>query len=298
MHDARDYRLGFWLAVGAAFGFSAKAIFVKLSYATPGGIDAVTLLALRMLIAAPAFGIAAIHARAGTPLTPRQWCALVVVGLAGYYGASILDFWGLQYISAALERLILFTYPSLTLLLGIVFFGERISRRDVVALVLTYVGVAAAFAHDLNVASDAGEVWLGAGLVLASSLSYAIYLLGGSKLIAKLGSGRFTALAMAVATLATLLHYVITRPIDDVLTQTWEIYALAAGMALFSTIIPVFMQSAAIKRIGAGRASMIGMLGPVATLGLGWLILQEPISSWQLLGVALVLAGVASIGKK
>lgn len=298
MHDRTNYRVGFWLAVGAAFGFSAKAVFVKLSYQTPGGVDAVTLLALRMLIAAPAFGIAAMQTRSAGELTAKQWGTLVVVGLAGYYGASILDFWGLQFISAGLERLILFTYPSLTLVIGVIFLRERIGRRDIIALSLTYLGIAAAFAHDLEISTDAKTVWLGGGLVFASSLSYAIYLVGGGKLIGILGSGRFTALAMAVATIATLLHYLLSRPVDDVLSQSWEIYGLAAGMALFSTVIPVFMQSAAIKHIGAARASMIGMLGPVATLAMSWVILKEAISSWQITGVALVLIGVAVLGKK
>lgn len=257
-----------------------------------------TLLALRMLIAAPAFGIAAMQTRSAGELTAKQWGTLVIVGLAGYYGASILDFWGLQFISAGLERLILFTYPSLTLIIGVIFLRERISRRDIISLSLTYLGIAAAFAHDLEISTDAKTVWLGGGLVFASSLSYAIYLVGGGKLIGILGSGRFTALAMAVATLATLLHYLFSRPVDDVLSQSWEIYGLAAGMALFSTVIPVFMQSAAIKHIGAARASMIGMLGPVATLAMSWLILREAVSSWQIAGVALVLIGVAVLGKK
>jgi len=304
LSETQSYRLGFWLAVGAAVGFSAKAIFVKLAYLVPTGVpglthvDAVTLLALRMLFAAPAFGIAALRTRSAATLTTRQWLALLGVGLAGYYGASILDFWGLMYISAGLERLILFTYPSLTLLLGICFFGKRLGWRELAALLVTYTGIAAAFAHDLQLADDTSSIWLGAGLVFASSLSYAIYLVGGGELITRLGSGRFTALAMAVATGATLLHYLIARPWGEVLGQPWQIYALAAGMALFSTVIPVFMQSAAIKQIGAARASMVGMLGPIATLSMGWMLLDEPLSTWQLGGALLVIAGVVMIGKK
>ena len=203
-----------------------------------------------------------------------------------------------MYISAGLERLILYTYPSLTLLLGICFFGKRLGRRELAALLLTYIGIAAAFAHDLNLAEDSQAIWIGAGLVFASSLSYAIYLVGGGELIARLGSGRFTALAMAVATGATLLHYLLARPWGEVFGQPWQIYALAAGMALFSTVLPVFMQSAAIKQIGAARASMVGMLGPIATLAMGWMLLDEPLSVWQLGGALLVIAGVVMIGKK
>lgn len=304
MTEKHNYRLGFWLAIGAAFGFSAKAIFVKLAYLVPaagGGlapVDAVTLLALRMAFAAPAFGIAALRTRSAASLSGRQWAALVVVGLAGYYGASILDFWGLMFISAGLERLILYTYPTLTVLLGVVFFAKQLTRREILALVLTYAGIAAAFAHDLNLASDSAAVWTGAALVFASSLSYAVYLAGGGQLIARLGSGRFTALAMAVATGATVLHYLVARPWDEVLRQPWPIYALAAGMALVSTVIPVFMQSAAIKAIGAGRASMVGMIGPLLTILLGWLVLDEGLSLWQLAGSGFVVLGVVLIGRR
>lgn len=302
--ENRNYRLGFWLAIGAAFGFSAKAIFVKLAYLVPPAVDglthvdAITLLALRMAFAAPAFGIAALKTKSAGALSGRQWAALVVVGLAGYYGASIFDFWGLMFISAGLERLILFTYPTLTVLLGVVFFAKRLTGREIFALVLTYAGIAAAFAHDLNLAADTRTVWTGAALVFASSLSYAVYLSGGGQLIARLGSGRFTALAMAVATAATFLHYLVARPWDEVFRQPWPIYALAAGMALISTVIPVFMQSAAIKAIGAGRASMVGMIGPLATILLGWLLLDETVSAWQLGGSAFVILGVLLIVRR
>jgi drug/metabolite transporter (DMT)-like permease len=279
--DARSrYRAGFWLAIGAAFGFSFKAIFVKLAYLVPGPapVDAVTLLALRMAFAAPVFGIAALRTRSGVSLSPRQWAALVGVGLAGYYGASILDFWGLQYITAGLERLILFTYPTLTVLMGVLFFGKRLQRMELAAILLTYAGVAAAFAHDLNLAAEAKVVWLGAGLVFGSSLSYAVYLSAGGQFILRLGSVRFTALSMAVATAGTLVHYLLARPWGDVLHQTWPIYALAFGMALVSTVLPVFMQSAAIRAMGAGPASIVGMAGPLATLFFGWLLLGETLS--------------------
>lgn len=304
MPDHKNYRLGFWLAIGAAAGFSAKAIFVKLSYLVPAvdsgasHIDPITLLTLRMLFAAPAFVIAAIRSRHSEPLTTADWLALAGIGLAGYYGASILDFWGLQFISAGLERLILFTYPSLTLLLGVAFLGKRFGSQEIGALLLTYAGVAVAFAHDMNLAGDLGTVWVGAGLVFASSLSYAIYLVGGGQLIVRLGSARFAALAMAISTAATLIHYALARPLPEILGQPWQIYALAGGMAIFSTVIPVFMQSAAIKHIGAARASMVGMLGPVATIIMGWSILDEGLSVWQLSGAALVILGVSLLGRK
>lgn len=300
LNQQKNYRLGFWLAAGAAFGFSFKAVFVKLAYLVPAiePVDAVTLLMLRMLFAAPAFGIAAYRGRSAASLSARQWGLLVVVGLSGYYGASILDFWGLQYISAGLERLILFTYPTLTLLIGLVVFGKSMHKREWGAILLTYAGIAVAFAHDLNHALDASAIWIGSLLVLASSVSYAVYLSVGGELIGKLGSSRFAALAMGVATAATLVHYALARPWGDIFHQPLEIYGLACGMAMLSTVLPVFMQSAAIRHLGAGRAALVGMIGPLLTIAFGWLLLNEPVSGWQLAGAALVVMGVAIISRK
>lgn len=296
-----SHRAGFWLAIGAAFGFSFKAVLVKLAYTWPGirPVDAVTLLALRMAFAAPAFAFAALKTQgAATPLSLKQWLALVLVGLAGYYGASILDFWGLQYVTAGLERLILYTYPTLTILFGVLFFGRRFTRRELLAIVLTYIGIGAAFAHDLHLADDPAIVWLGAGLVFASSLSYSVYLALGGQLIARLGSGRFTALAMGVATAAVFLHYLLARPWLEMAQQPWPIYALAATMALVCTVLPVFMQSAAIKTMDAGRVALIGMIGPLLTIFFGWLMLGEALSWMQFFGAALVIAGVVLVGRK
>lgn len=296
-----SHRAGLWLAIGAAFGFSFKAVLVKLAYAWPGvtPVDAVTLLALRMAFAAPAFLFAGLKTQGNAArLSRRQWLALVLVGLAGYYGASILDFWGLQYISAGLERLILYTYPTLTILFGVFLFGRKLKGREIAAIGLTYLGIGAAFAHDLHLAQEPKAIWIGAGLVFASSLSYSVYLSVGGQLIGRLGSARFTALAMGVATGATALHYLLTRPAAEVLHQPWQIYGLAATMALVSTVLPVFMQSAAIKVMDAGRVALIGMVGPLLTIFFGWLLLNEPLSLIQLFGAALVIAGVVLVGRK
>ena len=287
---------GVLLAVVAALGFSLKAIFVKLGLAE--GAGPVTLLALRMAFSLPAFLWIGLRESRGAPaLAPRDWVVLSLLGLLGYYGASILDFLGLQYISAGLERLVLFTYPTFTLLLGALFYGQRIGRREVAAVALCYVGIAAAFAHDLDVGAETGAVWLGGGLVLASSLSYALYLSGSARVIHRLGAARFTALAMLVSTSTTLLHFAATEPMAA-LVQPWTVYALGLAMALLCTVIPVFAQSAAIRRIGAGRAVLIGTVGPLVTIALGWWILGEAMSVWQLLGAALVVAGVLLVGRR
>lgn len=284
-------RLGIGFAILAAFGFSFKAIFVKLAYAA-APVDAVTLLTLRMTFALPiVVGVSIVVGRSAPSLTRKDWGLLVVLGLLGYYGASILDFVGLQYISAALERLILFTYPTMTVLIGVLFMGKHLERRQVGALLLSYAGIGLAFAHDLVVAGDANTVLLGAAFVFGSALSYALYSAGIEVAIHRLGAIRFAALAIIVSTVATQLHFVATQPFSA-LAVPLPVYVHGAAMAIFSTVLPVFWQSAAVRRIGAARAVLIGTLGPILTIFFGWLLLSEPVSLPQLLGAGLVLAGV------
>lgn len=290
------HRVGVALAVVAAFGFSFKAILVKLAY--PYGVDAVTLLALRMAFALPVFlwvGFSA--SRNAPPLSVRDWLAVAVLGALGYYGASILDFLGLKYISAGLERLILFTYPTLTLLFGVVLHGRAITRREGIALALCYAGIAAAFAHDLKFSADTVAVWIGGGFVFASSVSYALYLSSSAGMITKLGAARFTALAMLVSTAAIGGHFLATQPLTT-LVQPWPVYALGAGMGLFCTVIPVFAQSAAIRHLGSGQAALVGMVGPLLTIVFAWLLLDEGFSTAQMAGVALVIAGVTIVSRR
>lgn len=282
---------GVALATLAALGFSFKAIFVKLAYAV-GSVDAVTLLALRMVFALPVFVWVGLRAgQGGAALTRGDWAKIVALGLLGYYGASILDFVGLRYISAGLERLILFTYPTLTVLIAVLFAGKRIERRELGALALSYAGIGLAFAHDLRLAADGAAVLVGAAFVFASSLCYAFYLTGSAPMIGRLGASRFSALALLVSTAATLLHFVVTQPFSA-LVQPLPVYGYGAAMAVFSTILPVFMLSAAIRRIGPSKSALIGTLGPVLTLFLGWWLLGEPLSLPQIGGAALVLCGV------
>ncbi len=287
---------GIALAILAAFGFSFKAILVKLAY--PYGIDAVTLLALRMIFALPFFlWVGFTASRRAPALSWRDWAMVSALGVLGYYGASILDFLGLKYISAGLERLILFTYPTITLLFGVMLHGHKVTRREAAALALCYAGIAAAFAHDLGVAGDVSVVWIGGGFVFASSLSYAMYLSGSAGMIAKLGAGRFTALAMLVSTAVTFGHFLGTHPVAA-LRQPWPVYALGAAMGLFSTVVPVFAQSAAIRRVGSSKAALVGMVGPLLTIVFAWALLDEGFSPAQMLGVALVVAGVAIVSRR
>ncbi len=286
---------GAGLALIAALGFSLKAIFVKLAY--PYGVDAITLLALRMGFALPVFlwvGLAG--QRAGASLTRNDWRKLIALGCLGYYGASILDFWGLEFISAGLERLILFTYPTLTILIGVLFQGKPFTRREVIAVALCYLGIGFAFMHDLGL-GDARNVWIGGALVFGSSVSYALYLSGSGPMIARLGAMRFSALAMLVSSAVTLTHFSASHPLTAFI-QPLPVYGWGLAMALFATIVPVFAQSAAIRRIGAGRAALFGMVGPMLTIGFGWWLLGEAISLAQLAGAALVVIGILIVSRR
>ena len=293
LEKSKAYGAG--LALIAALGFSLKAIFVKLAY--PYGVDAITLLALRMGFALPVFlwvGLAG--QRAGASLTRDDWLKLLALGCLGYYGASILDFWGLEYISAGLERLILFTYPTLTILIGVLFQGKPFTRRELAAIVLCYLGIGFAFVHDLGL-GDARNVWIGGALVFASSVSYALYLSGSGTMIARLGAMRFSALAMLISSAVTLIHFAASHPITAFI-QPLQVYGWGLAMAVFATIVPVFAQSAAIRRIGAGQASLFGMVGPILTIGFGWWLLGESISLAQMAGAALVVIGILIVSRR
>ncbi len=291
----RSNAYGAGLALMAALGFSLKAIFVKLAY--PYGVDAITLLALRMGFSLPVFlwvGLA--QQRAGAGISGGDWGRLFVLGCLGYYGASILDFWGLQFISAGLERLILFTYPTLTILIGVLFQGKPFSKREGLAVVLCYIGIGFAFMHDLG-QGDSRSVWIGGALVFASSVSYALYLSGSGPMIARLGAMRFSALAMLMSSGVTLLHFSLVQPLTAFI-QPLPVYGWGLAMALFATVVPVFAQSAAIRSLGAGRTSLFGMVGPLLTIGFGWWLLDESISLAQMAGAALVLLGILMVSRR
>lgn len=283
--------MGLALGVLAAVGFSFKAILVKLAYRH--GVDAETLLALRMLFSLPFFLFMGWQGsrRAMAPLGWRDWRALFLLGLSGYYLASYLDFLGLGYITAALERLILFAYPSIVVILSALFLGKPLTQRTVVALVMCYVGVAFAVAHDLTLSDDTTDVMIGSALVFGSAVAYALYLMGNGQVVGRLGAARVTAWASTVACTLSIGQFLILRPIAA-LDQPWQVYGLAIAMALFSTVLPIWCVSEAIRRIGAGPVALTGSLGPIVTLGLGAVMLDEAIGVAQLAGGAMVVGGV------
>jgi drug/metabolite transporter (DMT)-like permease len=286
------------IAVVGVLGFSFKAILIKLAYAW-APVDAVTLLALRMIYSAPIFLAMAIFARRrrAEPLTRRDWLAILWLGFIGYYLASLFDFIGLQYVTASLERLMLYLYPTIVVVLSAIFLRQPISGRIVVALALSYAGIVLVFGRDLQLAGDPHAIWLGGALVFAGAVLYAVYLVGAVPVIARLGSLRFIALAMLASTVFVLVQFVATRPISE-LEAPLRIQFLSLAMAVFSTVLPTYLIAEAIKRIGANRTSLLGSLGPLFTIAFGFWILDEPVHAIQLAGAALVLAGVTLVTLK
>ncbi|MBI5636528.1 MAG: DMT family transporter [Nitrospinae bacterium] len=281
--------LGALAVLIAAVSFSGKAVLVKLAYRH--GVDATTLLALRMLMALPFFAALAVWGewKSERKTTPRELGMIAGIGLLGFYLAALTDFVGLQYISAGLERLILFLYPTMVVLISASFLKRPITGTDVISLLLSSAGVGLAVFHDISFVG--GQVWLGVALILTSALAYAFYLVVGGELIKKAGSARFTAYAMLSSAAAITAHFLLMRPLSA-FVQPPPVYQLTAVMAFFSTVIPAFLMSEGMKRIGASRSSIINSIGPVSTIALAWYFLGEQVSMAQAGGTVLVIAGV------
>lgn len=290
----RAFLVGLALAIGGSVLFSAKAVVVKLAYRH--GVDAATLLALRMLIACPFFAVVYAYVARGAPRLGRaDHARLIGLGLIGYYIASYLDFLGLQYVTAGLERLILYLNPTLVLLLSAVVLGKRLTRGDLAALALAYAGILLAFWHD--VALTGSDVPLGAALVFGSAACYAVYLVVSGEMVKRLGAIRLTSYAMLVSTAGVLAQFVVLNPVSS-LQQPAAVYGLSLVNAMLCTVLPVFATMMAVERIGAGNTSLASMVGPVSTIALAWVFLGETVSSWQLAGTVLVLGGVYVLSRK
>ena len=284
---------GLALATAGSIAFSGKAIIVKLAYRH--GVDAVTLIMYRMLFALPLFLALAWWAGRGRPrLTGRDWRIVAGLGFSGYYLASFLDFAGLAYVSAGLERLVLYLNPTLVLLIGRVLFKRRVARAQLVALGVGYAGVLLVFGHEVRLAGS--HVALGAALVFASAVSYAVYLVFSGEEVRRLGSLRLTGLASTVACLLCLLQFALVRPLAAAAVAP-EVLWLSVLNATACTVAPVLMVMMAIERVGATVAAQTGMVGPVSTILMGIVILGEPFTIWIALGTVFVLSGIWMLAK-
>ena len=275
-----------------SIAFSGKAIIVKLAYRY--GVDAVTLIMLRMLFALPFFAIMAWWASRGKPpLTRKDWLGVLGLGFTGYYLASFLDFAGLAYISASLERLILYLNPTLVMLLGLVIYKRRISGQQLLGMGISYCGVVLVFGHEIavqGVGERSASAW-GALLVFLSAISYAIYLVYSGELVKRLGALRLVGLATTVACLLCIAQFVLLRPLSAALVAP-EVVWLSLLNATACTAAPVLMVMMAIERIGSGATAQTGMIGPMSTILMGVLILGEPFTAWVAAGTVLVIAGI------
>ncbi|MGE0348126.1 DMT family transporter [Hydrogenophaga sp.] len=292
-HPTSHLASGLLLASAGSIAFSGKAIIVKLAYRY--GVDAVTLIMYRMLFALPLFlALAwwASHRPGGekpAPLTQRDWLGVLGLGFTGYYLASFLDFWGLQFVSASLERLVLYLNPTLVLVLGWVIYRRRITVLQALAMAVSYAGVLLVFGHEVG--QQGPDAALGTALVFGSAVSYAVYLVYSGELVKRLGSMRLVGLATSVACLLCLLQFVLLRPMSAAVVAP-EVIWLSLLNATLCTFAPVVMVMMAIERIGAGLAAQTGMIGPMSTILMGVLILDEPFNRWIVAGTVLVLGGV------
>lgn len=292
-----SFRWGLLLALLGALGFSAKAILVKLAYIANPGLQPITLMALRMAIAVPLFLLIAwVLTRGRAPretLSRHDLLMLIVLGLFGYYLASLFDFWGLQYISAGLERLVLYLYPSLVVLMLAGLEHRPVPRSSVQAMLLGYAGIALLMFNDVQLVGEG--VFVGSLLVFVSALCFAVFLVGNGVLIQRLGNLRFTTWTMSFAGLFVGLHFATLHDVGELLAQPARVWQLALVMAIFSTVVPAFLLNAGIRRVGAGAASLVSTIGPVSTLFLAAIFLDEPITALQLAGTGLVLLGVSRL---
>ncbi len=290
---------GFVLAGLGAVLFSAKAIVAKLLYLH--GVDALDVIGFRMLLALPFFAAIALvqmrRVRRGllTPLSRRDSLRIAVLGFIGYYLSSFLDFLGLQYISAGLERLILFLAPTFVLLFSAWFLRKPMAARQWLAMALAYGGVALVFWADLSITGE--DVVLGSACVLGSAFSYAMYLIGSGELVERVTATRLTAYAMTVSAGVTMVHFFVVKGLTG-LDQGAPVYGLSLIHATLNTVLPTFMIMWSVARIGAPLTAQLGLLGPVSILFLAWLFLGEPITTLQVAGTVLVAISALVLGHR
>lgn len=290
---------GFLITFVGSVLFSTKAIIVKKAFANTH-IDALTLLTLRMVFSLPFFLVAAylISNKAGNiRMTRKQWIYLIVLGIAGYYLSSYFDFVGLQYISAGLERLLLFLYPTFVLLINRVFFKQAITKTQMIALFLTYTGIVIAYFNEMQLDVQNPYFFWGSFLIFACSITYAIYISGSGKIIPYIGAVKFSAYSMLVATAVLFLHFILRGDYSAV-RQATDMWTYGLLLGIIATVIPTFMLSAGLSKIGSNNVAIISGIGPVSTILQAHWVLGEEIHTGQIIGTVMVIAGVLLTGWK
>lgn len=270
--------------------FCSKGVFIKSAYAL--GADPVSLLTLRMLYALPFFALAGwISSRRKPRLTGRQWVAVLWLGFVGYYVSAMVNFAGLQFISVGLERMVLYTYPSLVLLGSVIFLRKRVSRRMIGAMLIAYLGIVIAFQGEATGGSGLKDTLLGVGLVFTSAVTYAIFVMSSGKVIEQLGPIRFTSLVVGASCLFVIIHFGINNALVKAETIPVGVHRWAVVLAIFGTVIPSFLLGIGLRRAGAQRFAIIGTVGPIATILLAWLLLGEALNQLQICGFILTMVG-------
>lgn len=290
---------GFIIAFAGSILFSTKAIIVKLAF-TNTQTDALTLLMLRMLFSLPFFiggAILANNKKNNVTLTAKHWSGIITIGLFGYYLSSLLDFIGLQYISAGLERLILFLYPSFVVLINAFLFKQKITTVQKIALALTYCGIGIAYFGELNVDVNKPDFMLGSVLIFCCAITFAIYLVGSGKLIPLVGATKFTAYAMLASTAGVFIHFMLAGNYKNMPAGN-NFWGYGFLLAIVATVIPGFLISNAMKKIGSNNVAILSSIGPVSTLIQAHLFLGEQIFFEQIIGTILVVLGVILTGWK
>ena len=293
-----DTQLGSIFALGAAFLFSTKAIFIKQAYALSPLVDGTVLLALRMCSALPFFLLLCwMNRHHNRNITGKDWGWLVIAGLIGYYFSSWLDFAGLMYISASLERIILFLYPTLTVIATSFIYKQKLNVKTIIAIGLSYGGTVIVMLQEQSTVPHEGNFWLGASLVFASAVCFALYLLMTPRLIEKFGSWNYTGLALSIACIGTLTHFMIAtpQPIQLISQLPSQVIWYGVALGLFVTVLPTILIAQSISRLGAAQSAMIGSIGPILTIILAVALLGEHMNAIQWLGCLLNIIGVMMI---
>jgi len=295
--DKKITLAGFLISLTGAIFFSTKAIFVKLAFQSTN-VDAITLLSLRMLFSLPFYLFAAwlvTKKENVQPLSGKDWLLILVMGILGYYLSSLFDFIGLQYVSAGLERLILFLYPTFAVLINTFIFKTKLGRVQFIALALTYLGIGIAYFGELQLDTSNPKFFFGSFMIFLCAITYSFYLVGTGRMVQRVGVTRYTAYAMLAATAGIFINFLLTHTIQDIPFSS-GLTGYAIALAIIATVLPSFMMTNGMKRIGSNNVSIITSIGPVSTIIQAHFFLGEKIIAAQIFGTALVIAGVILIG--